>query len=405
MAPTELRVTSEGSLIRVLLRSEPMGAVAQHQYLVQSEELDRLNIAFDVAPNPIWVTGENGELVWSNTSFEALSLNAHPERGTPALNSVQNVDGKQPKNSRMQIEQSDGSSRWFEITSRRTQHGTMHFATDIDTLIEAELAQRNFVQTLAKTFAHLPIGLAVFDRERRLVLFNPALVDLTRLPMDFLSARPNLLSFFDHMRENRMMPEPKNYATWREQLTDVITAARDDRYCETWSLASGLTYKITGRPHPDGAVAFLLEDISAEISLTRRFRSELELSQSVIDCLPDAVAVFSRLGVLTFCNAAYRQFWECDPDGAFNETTIADATEVWQRACDASEIWPQMRDYVLTLQDRTAWHEPLRLQDGREVLCHVEPVSAGATMVRFAFVESRRNEHGLTVSKQRAVGG
>ncbi len=260
----------------------------------------------------------------------------------------------------------------------------MHFACSIDNLVEAEMAQRNFVQTLTKTFAHLPIGLAVFDRERRLVLFNPALVDLTHLPVDFLSSKPNLLSFFDHMRENRMMPEPKNYSTWKEKLTNVVSAAREDRYCETWTLPSGLTYKITGRPHPDGAVAFLIEDISAEISLTRRFRSELELTQSVIDCFEDSVAVFSRLGVLTFSNSAYRTQWKCDPDSAFAEVTIVDATKDWQAACTPSPIWSELRDFVLTLRDRSAWTVDLTLTNGEAIQCHVEPVAAGATMVKFS---------------------
>jgi len=55
------------------------------------------------------------------------------------------------------------------------------------------MAQRNFVQTLTKTFAQLSIGLAIFNRERQLVLFNPALIDLTALPADFLTGRPHLL--------------------------------------------------------------------------------------------------------------------------------------------------------------------------------------------------------------------
>nr|WP_249200324.1 PAS-domain containing protein [Thetidibacter halocola] len=285
---------------------------------------------------------------------------------------------------RVNVDLTDGSRRWYEVAIRQTDLGLLHFAVSIDNLVEAELAQRNFVQTLTKTFAHLPIGLAVFDRDRRLVLFNPALVDLTRLPVDFLSARPNLMSFFDHMRENRMMPEPKNYVSWRERLTEVVSAARDDRYCETWNLPSGLTYKITGRPHPDGAVAFLIEDISAEITLTRRFRSELEMTQSVIDCFEDAVAVFSQLGILTFCNRAFREMWKCDPDSAFVEMSIADATAGWQRDCAPNAAWPDLEDFVLTLRDRSAWTFSLRLKSGGQLLCTVEPVSAGATMVRFS---------------------
>lgn len=69
--------------------------------------------------------------------------------------------------------------------------------------------RKNFVQTLTKTFATLSIGLVIFDRNRQLMLFNPALIDLTTLPADFLSARPNLLTVFDKLRDNQIMPEPK----------------------------------------------------------------------------------------------------------------------------------------------------------------------------------------------------
>ncbi len=172
-------------------------------------------------------------------------------------------------------------------------------------LVKTEDAQRDFVQTLAKTFAQLSTSLAIFNRDRQLALFNPALVDLTGLSVSFLSPRPTIDSFFDALRENRRMPEPKNYKTWRHRMADLISAAETGQFEETWSLETGQTYRVTGRPHPDGAIAFLLEDISTEVLLTRNFRAELEMGQSLVDTFDDALAVFSHAGVLTFSNKAY----------------------------------------------------------------------------------------------------
>ena len=335
-------------------------------------------------------TDRDGQVIWYNAAFEELCHACEHEDLTRNPFDLPVSLDRSGTMSRVSLTSPSDPTRWFEVWSTGMGDGWVHFASSIDNLVNAEMAQRNFVQTLTKTFAHLPIGLGVFDKNRQLVLFNPALVDLTHLPVDFLSHKPNLLSFFDHMRENRMMPEPKNYASWRDKLYDVVTAAREDRYAETWNLPSGLTYKITGRPHPDGAVAFLIEDISAEISLTRRFRSELELTQSVLDCLEDAVAVFSRLGVLTFSNAAYRERWKCDPDSAFAEVTIVDATRDWRDACEPSPIWADLREFVLTLRDRSTWDAPLVTKEGETLLCIVEPVSAGATMVRFTRGAPRR---------------
>ncbi len=150
--------------------------------------------------------------------------------------------------------QPDGLIRWYDTSQQVIDGLVVAHAVNIDAVIDAEVAQRNFVQTLAKTFAQLSIGLAIFDRKGQLALFNPALIDLTRLPAEFLSARPDMLSFFDRLRESRMMPEPKNYGSWRQEIADLIKAAADGRYLETWTLESGQTYRVSGKPHPDRAV-------------------------------------------------------------------------------------------------------------------------------------------------------
>lgn len=385
LADARLDAVPSGRNLRVSLSTPHSGPALLFRAAVLDADHQMMRQICDNAPYPIWQT-EDGALTWANEAFETLKADTGAVDEDECPFDLPLPIKRTVQTDRVSLRTRTGEALWYEVISRPVGTSWLHYASSINNLVEAEMAQRNFVQTLTKTFAHLPIGLAVFDRDRRLVLFNPALVDLTHLPVDFLSAKPNLLSFFDHMRENRMMPEPKNYNTWREKIYDVVSAAREDRYAETWNLPSGLTYKITGRPHPDGAVAFLIEDISAEISLTRRFRSELEMTQSVLDRFDDAVAVFSRLGVLTFTNAAYRDRWNCDPDSAFAEITIVDATKDWSAGCLPSPIWSEIRDFVLTLRERACWDAELVTTDGEHLHCAVEPVSSGATMVRFSHV-------------------
>jgi len=80
---------------------------------------------------------------------------------------------------------------------------------DITKIVRAQQTQKNYVQTLTKTYATPSIGLAIFDRNRQLILFNPALIELPALPVDYLSARPNLLTAFDKLWDNQIMPETK----------------------------------------------------------------------------------------------------------------------------------------------------------------------------------------------------
>jgi len=181
-----------------------------------------------------------------------------------------------------------------------------------------------------------------------------------------------------------MMPEPKDYSSWRDRIAELMAQAADGKYLETWSLSSGQTYRVNGRPHPDGAIAFLFEDISAEVSLTRRFRSELEMSQGVLDALEGAIAVFSPSGVLTHSNKAYRDMWRVDPDSSFVDMTIVDATRDWKNSCDASPIWADIREFVMHQRDRAVWDADVKMKDGLLLNCTISPLPSNASMVLFS---------------------
>lgn len=382
-----LEIRRAGNRIRIDLAGEDQsGSASGHKLHLMSQEMEILQSANNVAPFPIWSLDDANEVRWSNPAYDSLYQKVYgqpPLKGQPLfrlpepkldLGKTRRIPVTPPK-TRQTV--------WYDVHRIETPSGDFYSAVDANAIVRAEAAQRNFVQTLAKTFAHLPIGLAIFDDNRQLVLFNPAVIDLTGLGADFLSARPNLLSFFDELRNQRLMPEPKNYNSWRQQIADLVAAAADGRYSETWTLDSGRTYRVNGRPHPDGAIAFLIEDISAEVSLTRRFRAELELGQSVLDNLEAAISVFSSTGVLTVSNTAYRDLWQVDPESSFADVTIIDCLRDWQAQSAPSPFWGDLRDFVLEFGDRSAWAGEISHQDGKTYVIDAVPLVSGATMIRF----------------------
>lgn len=374
-------------ITRIELREPSESTDQKNQILRPSQELDTLRTAVGEAPNPIWRVEENGIVGWHNKAYANVYeklRKTRPDRSLP-LFSPSNEHGTNGQTKRMSIAVPDGDKAyWFDVSTKEHDGYCLHYATDVNAVVDAEVAQRNFVQTLAKTFAQLSIGLAIFDRNRQLVLFNPALIDLTSLGADFLSGRPNLFSFFDRLRDSQMMPEPKNYDGWRHQMANLVAAAADGRYQETWSLPSGSVYSVNGRPHPDGAVAFLFEDITAEVTLTRRFRLDIELGHSILDGLTNAVAVFGSNGVLIICNTAYRTMWDVDPDNSFANVTILDAARSWQEKCQTTPVWEDIQSYVSERENRAKWHAQARLKTGEILDCSVTPIHTGATMVSFS---------------------
>lgn len=378
----------EGSHTRLTIKDQSENDAGSKLELMSIKtELGMLRKAANGAPYPIWMTDTEGSVTWRNQAFDALAAasgNTDDEQPQPLFDAV--VNEIQPgRTIRLSVPNKDKKTlEWYSVTATEAEDSMIYYASNIDAVIQAEVAQRNFVQTLAKTFAQLSIGLAIFDRNGQLALFNPALVDLTSLPAEFLSARPDLLSFFDRLRDNRVMPEPKNYLSWRQEISNVIAAATNGSYQETWTLDSGHTYRVNGRPHPDGAVAFLIEDITAEISLTRNFRAELELGQSMMDTFDDALVVFSSAGVLTFCNAAYTKMWKLDPGNSFADVTIVDSIKEWQSQCRPDPAWGDIRDFVMKIGDRAPWTATVTHLSKGEFTVQVSPIVSGATVIRFA---------------------
>jgi PAS domain-containing protein len=363
----------------------------------QEDELATLREALGAAPVLIWRQNAEGQVCWANSAYLKLVLARLDAAGEdltwplPALFDATRIQNGGTSPRRLNITaQSGGPDHWYDCTAYPVGDSTLHFAVPADAAVTAEQALREFVQTLTKTFAHLPIGLAIFDRQRQLALFNPALTDLTALGAEFLSARPTLFAFLDRLRETHVIPEPKDYRNWRQQMTELEKAASSGFHEETWSLPTGQTYRVTGRPHPDGAVAFLLEDISAEISLTRRFRTEIELGQSVIDNLDEAIAVFSSAGTLVMSNAAYGALWGLEPATTLGEFGILDSIRHWQQRSHPSPIWGEARDFVHELDERAEWDGRVTLTDGRVLACRFAPLAGDSTLVGFSIEDGAK---------------
>ncbi|MDH3262871.1 MAG: PAS-domain containing protein [Paracoccaceae bacterium] len=371
------------------------GSRVERQSLAATEaEVEALRNVVQAGPAAIWKQGTDGTVLWANDVYFALAYEmlgterAHswpPPPLFPVAGGAASEAGIAPAPFRARLGGDDGKvSRWFECQGYASGEEMLCYALPADSLVRAEESLREFVQTLSKTFAQLPIGLAIFDRARRLALFNPALTDLTGLEVEFLAARPTLFAFLDRLRERRRIPEPRDYRSWRQRMVDLEAAAAGGFVQENWTLPTGQTFRVSGRPHPDGAVAFLFEDITAEISLTRRFRSEIELGQTVIDSLEEAIAVFSAAGVLTFSNAAYAALWGIDPSVTLAEIGIVEATRLWQSRTEPTPIWGDARDFLAERGERAEWSGRVKLSDGRGLDCRFQPLSGGATLVGFS---------------------
>ena len=382
-----------GRTLRLKLNARSPGPTSTediHRLAAMESELETLRETTDSAPYLVWRETANGTPIWVNRAYiqvvrEVFGADRAGRWPLPRLFDA-------PSSSPLQRDSlevpGEPEPRWYVCSSVTIDDHRIFTAFDAGETVKAEAQLKEFMQTLAKTFAELTVGLAIFDRQRHLRLFNPALEQLTTIPAEFLAGRPKLTDFLDRLRENRVMPEPKNYKEWRRKIAELETAAETGSYSETWSLPGNVTYRVTGRPHPDGAIAFVFEDISAEISLTRQFRRELEISQALLDNMDDATAHFSRGGALVQTNRAYRELWAEDADYENKDTNLEEidvvkASRTWHSATEPTPVWGDVREFVLDTGERAEWEADVKMRTGANLNCKFVPTAGGGSQVIF----------------------
>jgi PAS domain-containing protein len=346
-------------------------------------ELDDLRSIADHLPLPVWQVSPQGDVTWANSAYLAIAVGETGDgQALPRL--VRDaVSVAAPGAGALALTPPGGGRavnyRW---QSHATSGGLVFAAWPEGS---GTSALGGFLDTLANTFAQLSVGLAVFDKGKRLTLFNPAFSDLTGLQAAFLVSRPTIEQLLDRLRDDRMAPEPKDYRAWRRALSDIDPQDGNGAHTELWPLADGRTFRTTVRSQEGGALAFLLEDVTQVLAVSRRLRAELEISQAVIDTLEDAVAVFSPDGILTVSNRAYAALWGADPLAHVgDDLTLVDAVEHWQRCCVPTPAWGDARAFALDLASRPDWTVEVRTRDDRSLICRFRQIAGRATLASFS---------------------
>lgn len=238
----------------------------------------------------------------------------------------------------------------------------------------------DLVQTLTKTFAQLSVGIAIFDEDHHLILFNPALMDMCEVPVESLSRRPTMSLFLDQLREQDMLPEPRDYPKWKERY-EVMFNESGRILEELWSLPSGLTYRVTVQSHRNGTLSLLMEDISSELSVTRNIRARVRQNESILNSFEEPLCVFSGTGHLSFCNRAFERRWMHDRKDPIEK--LRDIIPIWQDSTLQNAGWDRLEQYSQQVDPRQDWSFDAETKAGRRCKISVSSVIGGGTMVRF----------------------
>lgn len=334
------------------------------------------------APLPIW-TERAGQVDWANTRCRDVFGNSFGGSRTLERRPVSGTSGVEV----VEAAGTDGQASYFTLLEHQNDASTTVFALDANPLKECEEELQRFVQTLTMTFAHLPIGLAVFDRKRDLTLFNPALSHLLSLPPDWLARRPSLSAFLDRLRNDGALPEPKDYSTLKEEFKALESGAFDGTYEVEWTLPNGRLHRVTGRPHAQGGAALLFEDITHSAAIEAQYQAEMRQLHGALEALTDAVVIFDAAGELAYANDAFDDMWQCTLSRSVTPVSVTEVSKLFQSRCRPDPTFGDMRSFVLDLRERSEWESEVEMTTGARIRLRFTPISEGRVICEQRLLE------------------
>ncbi|MFK7941643.1 MAG: PAS-domain containing protein [Paracoccaceae bacterium] len=385
-------VIRDASLMDVKLRDAEQRISAADSALQQRQwEQETLNGLISEAPIIAWHRNASGEINWSGGEIRVRNTSVTADQAVDLIVARtklnrQPVLAGQPQKSRIEIviNENAETASLHVVEIIRPDGSRIGLATDAGTAASAERTLTRFVQTMTETFAHLTVGLAIFDRNQTLALFNPALVQMWQVEPAWLARRPSLRDIIDELRTTRRLPELKDFHTWRSRLLGLFENTEAADYEDLWHLADGSNIRVLARPHPHGSLAFIFDDVTERVRLEQRYRHSIDLRRATLDRLTEGIAVFGANGLLQFVNQAFHDTWGTDSETIYAAMHARQLISLCEKLSLNDPLWQRLHSFITGEENRWSWSTELQMGSGRVLQVRVAPLPDGSTMAVFS---------------------
>ncbi|HEV2560590.1 MAG TPA: PAS-domain containing protein [Rhizomicrobium sp.] len=384
----ELSVRTSGNAIAV--RGVPIGqrAALFLRDLGQTDTGIDFRAAMDALPVPVWIRGHNLALRWANRAFlaatgtnklrDALTANAALDRSelelaTAAQEGRHIIDAKR-------YAFIDGQRRALAMSLLPLPDASVAgIAIDVTDITQAEAKLQLNMDANADMLDRMPMAVAIFGTDRKLVSYNSAYAKLWSLAEDWLDTHPTQDEILDSLRETRQLPEQRDFAGWkREQL-------RQDRSSEEfWHLPGGRSVRVACQPHLLGGVFCTFDDISDRIRLETSFNMLNQVHRATLDTIEEGIAIFEPSGRLVLNNRAFAKLWRLTDDELSGQPHFTKLANLSAAHVGQDSIWSIVAAGVASSEPERCgeWGKATRA-DGRIISLAMSRLPNGATVVTF----------------------
>ncbi|HEY0901882.1 MAG TPA: PAS-domain containing protein, partial [Micavibrio sp.] len=328
------------------------------------EERDRLQMALDQQPYPVWMRNNRTEIIWCNRAYaralettpatvvaeqrelsiKPLKKTTHPAASKALAQAALDQGEPQPMRGHMIIL---GQRRLVNIieTATPARNQTIGMALDVTREEELEAEQKRYTAAHKELLEQLGSAIGIFDAQQKLEFYNTAFSQLWSLEEQYLNSGPKLGDIMEKMRENRRLPEQADFRrfkqSWLNMFTTLIGPHEDMLY-----LPNGNALRMLVVPHPMGGVMMTFEDVTSRLELESSYNTLLAVQNETLDNLSEGVAVFGGDGRLRFSNPAYASLWGLHPEDMKDNPHINRLVEKLKGRFTA-ESWPPAREMLL----------------------------------------------------------
>jgi PAS domain-containing protein len=375
----------------LVVRGRPIGrhaAIFLHPEISTSDIDHRTILA--ALPIPVWLRDKNLRLCWANDAFVeavgASSVEHAAALGTPLDRSERELalaarDAAKPVTAkRYAVVQ--GIRRALSLSSLPLPEGST-IGTAID-LTEAT-EERGRLHPDADGYVHalnqLSLAIAIFGPDRRLVFCNREYARLWNLEKDWLATHPTEGEILDRLRELRLLPEQRDFATWKRERLKIFDTPR--RVVEDlWHLPNGTTLRVVARPRPTGGLLYLFDDVSEQLRQEASYNAFVKVQQATLDTLQEGVAVFGTDGRLRLHNLAFERKWGFTTDELADAPHLNSVAEACSMRFGGQPTWKIVTSYVTSLAPEFL-PRPIDIErsDGKTLSLCLTRLPDGSTLV------------------------
>jgi signal transduction histidine kinase len=409
--PFELAGHPRGGQLRLVLRDAALldaelnrarASIAEREQAVSQRELETGTLAglLTHAPLAAWNRTPEGQIAWAAGNIPtrhgtvaaadaaAMAVLRAQRQDERLESSASSVSADQATRFRLEVARpEDGKPIALDAIEVTGMDGAqLGLAVDASSTLGAERTLARFVRTMTETFAHLNVGLAIFDRNQTLAMFNPALMQMWQSDPAWLAGRPSLREIIDSLRASRRIPETPDFHDWRRRLTDLFGDTEAADYEELWHLSDGSDIRVLARPHPHGSLAFVFDDVTERLRLEQQFRHSIDLRRATLDRLDEGLAVFGPDGLLQLVNAAFHEIWGTDAETVRPSMHASELLPMVRGLTVETDVWERLMTFITGAHSHQAWGARLTLGTGRILGARFASLPGGSTMAVFGDV-------------------